>query len=486
MLPANAALLLGGCLLVAHVSGQQPALVKCDSFDSSCPRGHVCDKGSGYCKSPPNQNVECDAFDGSCPKELVCDKSKHCVKSPCGGTCDVCLFMGRCVRVNKGHLVSQGMCEHHKGTWCSGATTTPSPAPTLHVPPPPVVPPVAQGPWGVLAYGFTVAPNEPYFIKTKTQLFSIGSNDVSVITQTTADGKIVFSDSEHMAAARLTKQAGISAKFGPFSAAASMAIGQNTGSSIKTARVDAYCRCKKQRVASKNDFLFRPSTKLHPACRRFILSVDKDKVHKIAEHLGIFFAKSANLGGVVQKTYTMQITEHDTESSISGELKAKYGGWLLGGSLSGGISKRSERGSRGAKMETSFHVEGGNTALWLGLDTIPTDPGAFHDLQQKWAESVTDKNLYPFDVELRPIWELVSEVDKEKGGLLQKYLLQKWQVEASRFNPTEFFKSPVVWPEIYRFTGTVQYTKGPGSHKRILGDFKKTKATCVLCCLPCR
>ena len=141
MLPANAALLLGGCLLVAHVSGQQPALVKCDSFDSSCPRGHVCDKGSGYCKSPPNQNVECDAFDGSCPKELVCDKSKHCVKSPCGGTCDVCLFMGRCVRVNKGHLASQGMCEHHKGTWCSGATTTPSPAPTLHVPPPPVVPP---------------------------------------------------------------------------------------------------------------------------------------------------------------------------------------------------------------------------------------------------------------------------------------------------------------------------------------------------------
>lgn len=42
----------------------------------------------------------------------------------------------------------------------------------------------------------------------------------------------------------------------------------------------------------------------------------------------------------------------------------------------------------------------------------------------------------------------------------------------------------MVWPEIYRFTGTVQYTKG-NDHEHIPGDFKKTKVTYVLFCLPC-
>ena len=44
---------------------------------------------------------------------------------------------------------------------------------------------------------------------------------------------------------------------------------------------------------------------------------------------------------------------------------------------------------------------------------------------------------------------------------------------------------PSCWPEIYRFTGTVQYTEGQLTHEHIPGDFKKTTVTCVLCCLPC-
>ncbi len=41
-------------------------------------------------------------------------------------------------------------------------------------------------------------------------------------------------------------------------------------------------------------------------------------------------------------------------------------------------------------------------------------------------------------------------------------------------------------PEIYRFTGAVQFTTRGFTHEHIPGDFKKTKVTCVLCCLPCR
>eukprot|EP01047_Picozoa_sp_COSAG01_P049972 COSAG01_NODE_5002_length_4552_cov_22.563320_2_plen_220_part_00 len=51
-------------------------------------------------------------------------------------------------------------------------------------------------------------------------------------------------------------------------------------------------------------------------------------------------------------------------------------------------------------------------------------------------------------------------------------------VKASRFNPTKFFTPRFVWPEIYRFTGSVQYDRHSWeTRKTILGDFKKTKVT---------
>ena len=53
------------------------------------------------------------------------------------------------------------------------------------------------------------------------------------------------------------------------------------------------------------------------------------------------------------------------------------------------------------------------------------------------------------------------------------------EVEAAMCQP------PSCWPEIYRFTGTVQFTNGGATHEHIPGDFKKTKVMCVLCCLPC-
>ena len=42
-------------------------------------------------------------------------------------------------------------------------------------------------------------------------------------------------------------------------------------------------------------------------------------------------------------------------------------------------------------------------------------------------------------MELRPIWELVSQVDEAKGDALQMYLTDKWAREAGEFNPTRFF-----------------------------------------------
>ena len=391
------------------------------------------------CVKAGNTAQQCAAFGIDCNCLVVCK-------------CKACLDRGNPAK----------LCESF-GLDCKGCSGL--------APPPPHnsgAPPTAKGPWSILAMGFTVAADQPYFIKTTTQLFSIDGSDVSVRTQTSANGKIVYADSEHTAAEKLTKTAGLSGHIGPFSGVASMAIGSSTNSQIKTARIDAYYRCKKQRVTSQGYFRTKPSSKLLPAYVQFIKDTENSPLgmQGLADQLGLFYAKAANLGGVVQKSYTVEVTERDTQSSVESELKASFGFSLLGGkaSASGSVSSRKSRSAAGARVETSFHVEGGNTGLWLGLSTIPTDAYAFHRLQQKWAASVSSQNLYPFDVELHPIWEIVSHVDTAKGEALRTYLLAQWKKEASQFNPTKFYV-PSACDKCVANGGTCN----AGGHRRLKG-----------------
>ena len=63
-----------------------------------------------------------------------------------------------------------------------------------------------------------------------------------------------------------------------------------------------------------------------------------------------------------------------------------------------------------------------------------------------------------------------------------KAVFVKAAAKCASAQPPPQCQSPSCWPEIYRFTGTVQDTE---NHKAIPGDFKKTTVTCVLCCLLC-
>ena len=135
-------------------------------------------------------------------------------------------------------------------------------------------------------------------------------------------------------------------------------------------------------------------------------------------------------GGLIRKTYTMQVTENDTQSSLEAELSGQYGSLISGGAKgadttstrsNGAVRKRrgvradfltclllpspmvlprqardnTTEGKRADKkgarvsspqaMSSSFHAEGGDTSLWLSsddLDTIQVRP---------------DKNYQPTD-----------------------------------------------------------------------------------------
>lgn len=185
-------------------------------------------------------------------------------------------------------------------------------------------------------------------------------------------------------------------------------------------------------------FHFSPEQRLEKACSDYLKQLTVDSVSDIPDELGIFYARSANLGGLIRKSYTMQVTEDDTQSGLTAELNGTYHG-LIGGGASFGES--TDTRSNGAAMSVSFHAQGGDTSFWLKPDE---DLDA---IQKQWADSFDNGgSLYPWDVELRPIWELVAKVDKAKGDALQKYLTDKWAKESDAFNPTRFFQPGDVPP----------------------------------------
>ena len=120
---------------------------------------------------------------------------------------------------------------------------------------------------------------------------------------------------------------GVAGYFGAFSAAASMAVSSSAESSIKTVRQDSLVRFNQQRAMTAGAFRTQPHTRLDPSLKAFI--DDVPLTCRISRRCwASFYARSANLGGVVQKTYTMQATAYDTQASVETALRA---GRFIGG-----------------------------------------------------------------------------------------------------------------------------------------------------------
>ena len=57
-------------------------------------------------------------------------------------------------------------------------------------------------------------------------------------------------------------------------------------------------------------------------------------------------------------------------------------------------------------------------------------------IQAEWAATFADDNSqYPLNLDLRPVWEIVQNIDEEKGDALKEVLLAKWADETARWSP---------------------------------------------------
>jgi hypothetical protein len=322
----------------------------------------------------------------------------------------------------------------------------------------PPAPPAVQSPSydGILSYGFDIDPNMPGFIKKTTQLFRLTQSDVSIASEPRADGETVYSTTESTRAEKLAGAAHLHGGIGPFSAAASMMVTSDSNRDVKTARIDVTRSFNKERATARGNFRAQPHTKLDRAYVTYIQRTSIDDVEDISFDLGIFYARASNLGGQIRKSYTMQVTESDSQTSLEVELSAQFGGLIGGGAAFG---EQTTTRSNGATMTTSFHAQGGDTSVWLSSNNLDA-------IQTAWAESFDDDNLYPWGVELRPIWELVQAVDQAKGDRLQQLLTDKWAQESGAFNPTDFFDARVPCAGHWGGWGSCSASCGGGMQSR--------------------
>jgi hypothetical protein len=135
----------------------------------------------------------------------------------------------------------------------------------------------------------------------------------------------------------------------------------------------------------------------------------------------------------------MDLRSTDTELALQASIEASFSS-LAGAasaSFSGSSSQSAQVDNRAARVKLS--VLGGDTRVWLSLNGDNQD-----DLQRQWAASLSRKNLFPLNLRLVPIWDLLEdpEANPAKAAELKQYMLKKWEDEAARV-PQYDFADPV-------------------------------------------
>ena len=278
---------------------------------------------------------------------------------------------------------------------------------------------------GIL-YGYVVDSEAADYLSRGDVIFKVPNHLIAVSSDSRVHKTYDYFDSENTAAKSLAISAKVEGHYGAFSAAASMQVTKDSDSSFKTVRLDATVRAFNYSVRSIKDFRTNPENYLTPNFKRAVM---KYSCEEIERYIGIFYAKQFILGAKFRKTYKMDALSTDTESSVTAELEAKYGGSLIGVSADAKYGTSSRDSNSDLKINVDWKAYGGDPTKWLG-----TAGGTMTD----WAKTITDENLHPFDFELDLIWDLVKKVNKVKGDKFQEYLEEKWYVQASLI-PTKFY-----------------------------------------------
>ena len=323
-----------------------------------------------------------------------------------------------------------------------------------------------KNPHEAICYSFALDPTSPSYLKVQDKIFNVNvGEDIGYFSKTFLESKTEYTECERIASKNVAAKFGLDADLhNVFSGSVSMKMSKNSDSNIKTLRLDAECLACIALVSAIGVFNNFPERKLNDSFKEAVklleceksdesqqieegeASVPGDKTaesqpcacEEFASKIGIFYATDLHLGGRVRKSYIMQATKDDNEFSVRAEIEAKFGagsfGTIAGNEkTSGSLIKRDNNAK--SSMKTEWRVQGGNTAMLLGLTSRSSNDVDANSLIEKWAKTVDESNCHPINMTLRPIWELVEKLDaphnKIKAHKLKKHLKKKWAETAN-------------------------------------------------------
>lgn len=292
----------------------------------------------------------------------------------------------------------------------------------------------------------------PNFLSKANAIFDIPDKlikyNVARFRQPRTTIKKEYSDSLHTASEKLAVSIGVKGSYGAFSGAASMSISKTADSSIKTVRLDYYIKAIEYMIMSKNYFRSHPEKFL---TQSFKDSVKTKSVEELEDLIGVFYATKLYLGGEIRKSFTMQATREDTESKVIAEAEARYDNGLSSVEVKVGVKSSHRKSNRNASVKEELEAQGGDATVWLAQGFKVGNDSSTTKLQAKWAKSINKNNLFAFDFDMKPTWDLVSAVDQAKGDKFKKHLETKWQRQAHEFSPAMFLsKLLTLFPSFLR------------------------------------
>ena len=292
-----------------------------------------------------------------------------------------------------------------------------------------------------ICYAYKVDSYSPTYLTRGDKIFTIDvTKDISISSNETIDMKLQYSDTNHTAAQWAAGNMKVEAQYRAFSGAASMAVETTENSKYHTVRVDAIGMCTKNCLTSRGIFRTHPQDFV---TEDFKVAVKELTVEELENKVGVFYAIKLQLGGMVKRSFVMEATEEDNETKVTAELQTAFGKECLGASFSAAGSFETGRRSsnKNAKVRREWRAQGGDIDLWFQVGKNEEDKSAFSsamEIAREWAKTIDNTNVYPFDFELRPLWELIAEFDEKKAQEFRNYLEEKWEKEGSRHVPTMF------------------------------------------------
>lgn len=294
-----------------------------------------------------------------------------------------------------------------------------------------------------LAYAFMVDPYSPTFLSKGDMIFNLNEDeDIAVSTNDTIELRLQYSDSNFTAAHWAARNMKVSAQYMAFSGAASMAVETTGNSKYHTVRVDAIGKCTKVHITSRGAFRTHPVKFMTEDFKKSIVDLS---VQDIESKIGVFYGIKVGLGGMVKRSYVLEAMEDDDEAKVTAELQAAFGKECLGtGPITANASFKAGRRSsnRKARIRKEWHAQGGQTDLWFKLGSAAPEESEFTsamEIANEWACTIESSNYYAFGYELRPLWDLIEEIDKAKAVEFRQYLEEKWQKDVSQqFLPSMF------------------------------------------------